>query len=123
MQALFAMARAIPAKRTSLCFGQAGDRTDEQIKELARSAWSIGLDMANIAELESYARGRAPGEVFGIIRDELLSCGAREEQIRHFQTESESFDAALEWAEEGDLVVILDLGRDSNVQEKLKKHL
>ena len=122
MQALFAMARAIPAKRTSLCFGQAGDRTDEQIKELARSAWSIGLDMANIAELENYARGREPGEVFAIIRDELLSCGAREEQIRHFQTESESFDAALAWAEEGDLVVILDLGRDSNVQEKLKEY-
>ena len=122
MQALFAMARAIPAERTSLCFGQAGDRTDEQIKELARSAWSIGLDLANIAELENYARGRAPGEVFGIIRDELLSCGAREEQIRHFQTESESFDAALAWAEEGDLVVILDLGRDSNVQEKLKEY-
>ena len=120
MQALFAMARAIPARRTALCFGQAGDRTDEQIKELARSAWSIGLDMANVAELEDYARGRLPGEVFGIIRDELLNCGAREEQIRHFQTESESFDAALEWAAEGDLVVILDLGRDSDVQAKLK---
>jgi cyanophycin synthetase len=123
MQALFAMARAIPAKRTALCFGQAGDRTDEQIKELARSAWAIGLDRANIAELADYARGRAPGEVFGIIRDELLKCGAREEQIRHFQTESESFDAALDWAEQGDLVVILDLGRDSNVQQKLNKLL
>ena len=121
MQALFAMARAIPAKRTSLCFGQAGDRTDEQIKELARSAWSIGLDMVNVAELESYARGRAPGKVFEIIRDELLSCGAREEQIRYFRTESESFDAALEWAKEGDLVVILDLGRDSGIEDKLVK--
>ncbi len=121
MQALFSMASAIPARRTTLCFAQAGDRTDKQIKELARSAWSIGLDIANIAELENYARGRAPGEVFEIIRDELLSCGALEEQIRHFQTEGESFDAALEWAEEGDLVVILDLGRDSDVQEKLIK--
>jgi UDP-N-acetylmuramyl tripeptide synthase len=122
MQALFAMARAIPAKRTSLCFGQAGDRTDEQIKELARSAWSIGLDMVNVAELTGYARGREPGEVFAILRDELLTCGAREDQIRHFQTEGESFDAALDWAEEGDLVVILDLGRDSDVQEKLSSY-
>lgn len=121
MQALFSMASAIPARRTTLCFAQAGDRTDKQIKELARSAWSIGLDIANIAELETYARGRAHGEVFAIIRDELLNCGAREDQIRYFQTESESFDAALEWAQEGDLVVILDLARDSNVQEKLIK--
>jgi len=120
MQALFTMARAIPAKRTVLCFGQAGDRTDEQIRELARSAWSIGLELACIAELEKYRRGREEGEVFTIIRDELLRCGAREEQIRHFGTESESFDAALAWAAAGDLVVMLDLGRDSDIQTKLK---
>ena len=52
MQALFNMARAIPARRRALCFGQAGDRTDEQIRELARSAWSIGIDLAVISELE-----------------------------------------------------------------------
>jgi UDP-N-acetylmuramyl tripeptide synthase len=119
MQALFAMARTIPAKRRVLCFAQAGDRTDEQIRELARSAWSIGLDLACIAELEHYRRGRAEREVFTIIRDELLACGAGEDQIRYFITESESFDAALDWAESGDLVVILDLGRSSDIQEKL----
>jgi UDP-N-acetylmuramyl tripeptide synthase len=121
MQALFAMARAIPAKRRVLCFAQAGDRTDEQIRELARSAWSIGLELACLSELEHYRRGREEREVFTIIHDELLKCGAREDQVRYFRTESESFDAALEWAEEGDLVVLLDLGRDSDVQTKLKK--
>ncbi len=121
MQALFAMARAIPARRRVLCFGQAGDRTDEQIHELAQSAWSIGLDLVCIAELEKYRRGREEGEVFAIIRDELVKCGAREEQIRYFGTESESFDAALRWAGDGDLVVLLDLGRDSDVQTKLKE--
>ena len=121
MQALFAMARAVPAKRRVLCFGQAGDRTDEQIRELARSAWEIGLDMAIISELETYARGREPGEVFAIIRDELMKCGARDDQILHFAAESDSFAAALEWAREGDLVVMLDLGRVSNIQETLSE--
>jgi len=121
MQALFTMARAVPAKRRVLCFSQAGDRTDEQIRDLARSAWEIGLDMAIISELEAYARGRDPGEVFAIIRNELINCGARDDQIQYFETESDSFDAALAWAEEGDLVVILDLGRDSNIQEKLSE--
>ena len=120
MQALFAMARAIPARRRVLSFAQAGDRTDAQIRELARSAWSIELDLACIAELEKYRRGREEGEVFTLIRDELIKCGAREDQIRYFGTESESFDAALAWAETGDLVVLLDLGRDSDVQTKLK---
>ncbi|MDX1403125.1 MAG: Mur ligase family protein [Woeseiaceae bacterium] len=121
MQALFGMARAIPAKRRALCFAQAGDRTDAQIRELARSAWSIGLDLACISELEKYRRGRDEKEVYTIIRDELLNCGASEEQIRYFLTESESFDAALEWAGPGDLVVILDLGRNSDVQTKLDR--
>jgi len=120
MQALFAMARAIPARRRVLCFAQAGDRTEQQIRELARSAWSIGLDLACIAELEHYRRGREEREVFGILRDELIASGAREDQIRYFATESESFDAALQWAEDGDLVVMLDLGRSSDVEAKLK---
>ena len=119
MQALFAMASAIPARRRALCFGQAGDRTDREIRELARSAWSMGLDKAHIAELEHYRRGREEGEVYAILRDELMKAGARDDQIQHFQEEHESFDAALEWAQEGDLVVILDLGRISNIQEKL----
>ncbi|MDH4072895.1 MAG: Mur ligase family protein [Gammaproteobacteria bacterium] len=119
MQALFAMARALPAKRRALCFGQAGDRTDSQIRELARSAWSIGLDLAIISELEHYRRGREPGEVYAIIRDELLECGAREEQVLYNEEEADSFDAALEWAEPGDLVVILDLGRTSGIHETL----
>ena len=118
MQALFAMASAIPARRRALCFGQAGDRTDREIRELARSAWSMGLDKAHIAELEHYRRGREEGEVYAILRDELMKAGARDDQIQHFQEEHESFDAALEWAQEGDLVVILDLGRISNIQEK-----
>jgi len=120
MKALFAMASGVPAKRRVLCFGQAGDRTDAQIRELARSAWSIGLDRAFVAELEKYHRGREHGEVFRIIKDELNRCGARDDQIRHFETEAESFAAALDWAESGDLVVILDLGRDSGIQAILQ---
>ncbi len=122
MQALFAMAHAIPAKRRALCFGQAGDRTDQQIRELSRSAWAIGIELAVISELEQYARGRAPGEVAGIIREELINAGAREDQIWHFNTEENAFDAALDWATEDDLVVILDLGRNSNILDKLDAH-
>ncbi len=74
--------------------------------------------------LEAYAvksRGHSNSvEVFNVIRGELIKCGAQENQIRHFATESESFDAALQWAADGDLVVMLDLGRDSDIQSKLK---
>ncbi|MGI9233869.1 MAG: Mur ligase family protein, partial [Woeseiaceae bacterium] len=63
MAALFDMARAIPARRRVLCFGQAGDRTDALIEELARDAWAIGLDRVVVSELATYHRGREHGEV------------------------------------------------------------
>jgi cyanophycin synthetase len=119
MQALFDMAHALPAKRRILCFGQAGDRTDTQIRELARSAWSIGLDRVIISELEAYARGRGRGEVYAILREELIDCGARASQIQHFDDESESFDVALKWARPGDLVILLALSGKVSIPEKL----
>ncbi|MDH3533319.1 MAG: Mur ligase family protein, partial [Gammaproteobacteria bacterium] len=64
MQALFGMADGLPARRRVLCFGQAGDRPDELIRKLARSAWAIGLDRVMVSELPKYYRGREPGEVF-----------------------------------------------------------
>ena len=120
MQALFNMAQALPAKRRLLAFAQAGDRTDASIRELAESAWSIGLDAVVVSELEPYARGRSQGEVFGIIRDELIKCGAREDQIKHHMEETESLDAALDWAQPGDLVIMLALSARDEIQEKLK---
>jgi cyanophycin synthetase len=119
LKALLDLARALPAKRRLLAFGQAGDRTDAAIRELSRIAWDSGLDRVVVSELAAYRRGRSPGEVFGIIRDTLLELGARCDQVLHFTEESESLQAALEWAEPGDLVIMLALGDSMNVRAKL----
>jgi hypothetical protein len=121
MMALFDMARAVPAKRRVLCFGQAGDRTDALIRELARDAWAIGLDRIIVSELAAYHRGREHGDVFAIIKDELMRCGADDSQIEHNETEMESFMSAIEWAQPGDLVIMLALGGAAAVQERLKE--
>ena len=121
MMALFDMARAVPAKRRVLCFGQAGDRTDKLICELARDAWAIGLDRVVVSELAAYHRGRQHGEVFAIIRDELVRCGAEDFQVEHNETEMESFMSAIEWAQPGDLVIMLALGGAAGVQARLKE--
>jgi UDP-N-acetylmuramyl tripeptide synthase len=121
MSALFDMASAIPAKRRVLCFGQAGDRTDELIRELARDAWAIGLERVIISELPKYHRGREHGDVFRLIRDELLALGARDEQVRHHEEELESLQDAIDWAQPGDLVIMLALGGAAPVQEKLRE--
>ena len=121
MMALFDMARAVPAKRRVLCFGQAGDRTDALIRELARDAWAIGLDRVIVSELANYHRGRQHGEVLGIIKDELVRCGADASQIEHNETEMESFTSAIEWAQPGDLVIMLALGGAAAIQARLRE--
>jgi len=121
MHALFDMAVAIPAKRRVLCFGQAGDRPDDLIREMTRDAWAIGLDQVMISELADYHRGREHGDIFAVIKDQLLAAGANASQVQHHEEEIESFTAALEWAEPGDLVIMLALGGAAPIQARLKE--
>ena len=119
MAALFDMARAIPAERRALCFGQAGDRPDDLIRELARDAWEIGLDRVVVSELADYHRGREHGDVFRLIRDELLRLGTDAAQIGHHELELESLQDAIDWARPGDLVIMLALGGAAPVHARL----
>jgi UDP-N-acetylmuramyl tripeptide synthase len=119
MHAVFELARALPARRRLLAFGQAGDRPDGLIEELARGAWQIGLDQVLVSELAHYHRGRGHGEVFDIIRGELRRGGARDDQVHHFEEETDALEFALDWAQPGDLVIMLALGRAPEIHEKL----
>jgi len=119
MQALFAMAESIPAARRVLCFGQAGDRPDSLIEELTRDAFAIGLERVIVSELAQYHRGRGRGDVYRIIRGELLRLGMAADDVDHHDEELESLDAALAWAAEGDLVIMLALGASRAVRARL----
>ena len=89
-----------------MLIGQAGDRSDDAICELAASAWSIGLDKVFIKEMPEYARGRPTGEVAGLIKNAMLACGADDDQLDYFATEPEAVSAALDWAQPGDLLIL-----------------
>ena len=121
LQALLETASALEPRRKALCFGQAGDRPDDLIRELARIAWASGLDQVFVSELEKYHRGRERGAVYGIIRDEMVAHGARPEQVGHCEEEIESLDSALAWAEPGDLVIMIALERSAELYDKLKR--
>jgi UDP-N-acetylmuramyl tripeptide synthase len=123
LQALLDMANRMATKRKALCFGQAGDRPDDLIRELARSAWESGLDHVFVSELAKYHRGREAGAVYGVIRDELIACGAKENQVEHHMEEIESLDSAMQWAEPGDLIVMLALERSQELYDKLKSSI
>jgi hypothetical protein len=55
-----------------------------------------------------------------VIRDELLRCGARPDQVEHHDREIESLDAALAWARPGDLVIMLALERSPEIGERIR---
>ena len=120
IDALLDMAAGMNAKRKVLCFAQAGDRPDDLIRELARNAWEKGLDRVIVSELANYYRGREPGAVFGLIRDELLKCGASDDQIEHNAEEIESFESALGWAQPGDVVIMLALERSPELYSRIE---
>jgi UDP-N-acetylmuramyl tripeptide synthase len=120
LQALLDMANRLPSKRKALCFGQAGDRPDDLIRELARAAWQSGLDQVFVSELAKYHRGREEGAVYAVIRDELINCGARPAQVVHNMEEIQSLDAAMQWAKPGDLIVMLALERSAALYELLR---
>jgi UDP-N-acetylmuramyl tripeptide synthase len=115
MKALFLMARALPGKRRVLCFGHAGDRPDALLEEISRAAWEIGLDRVVVSELVRHHRGREHGEIYRVIRNELLRCGAAPEQLEHNEEETESFRSALAWAEPGDLVIMIALAERAEI--------
>jgi len=62
MRAVMDMASQVEAKRRLLIIGQAGDRGDQDIRDLAGAAEGIHFDRVLIKRLDKYSRGRKQGE-------------------------------------------------------------
>ncbi|MEE8528882.1 MAG: Mur ligase family protein [Gammaproteobacteria bacterium] len=107
LHAIFELARAYPAKKRLLIIGQAGDRSNDAIRELTAAAWEIGLDHVVVKEMARYARGRDKGEVPELIRTELMRLGAQESAVSYQEFELDAVRETLDRAEEGDLVIML----------------
>lgn len=98
---LLAVARALRPARLLLLLGQAGNRDDAAITELARTAATFAPDLVVIKELPSMLRGREPGSV-----PALLAAGL---QPLRAVIEPDEETAALQLlaaAEPGDVVVL-----------------
>lgn len=106
LTALLEMAQALPAARRLVVIGQAGDRDDHAIRELARTAWLGRPDRVLVKEMPAYLRGRPAGEVTGMLLAELRSLGAREDQLDLAVGELQAARQALAWARDGDLVLL-----------------
>jgi cyanophycin synthetase len=106
-EALFEMARALAPKRWAVLVGQAGDRDDASILELARLTWAARPDLTVLKEMHKYLRGRAEGEVVGMIEAEMRRGGAPDSALLRAPSEIEAVRAALAWSQPGDLLLLL----------------
>jgi len=107
LAALLDLAAALPARRRLLVLGQAGDRDEGAIRELAATAWRLSPDRVVVKELPTMLRGRRLGEVPALLADELRRQGAPAAAISHAPDELAAVEEALAWARPGDLTILL----------------
>ena len=121
LKALVDVGGALPARRRLVLLGQAGDRDDNAIRDLARVAWTIRPDHVIAKEMAAYNRGRPVGEIPGLIADEMRRLGAAASDVSLAPSELDGVRQALEWAEEGDLLLLTVHGQRDEVLALLDK--
>lgn len=107
LASLLEMAKASGAKRTCVLLGQAGDRTDADIRALVETLWGYTPDRIVVKDMPEHLRGREPGEMVALIDRELERLGVPAAQIDHAPSELAAVKQALDWAAAGDLVLLL----------------
>jgi UDP-N-acetylmuramyl tripeptide synthase len=111
--------RQFPSRRRLIMLGQAGDRSDDDIRNLTRTACDLSPDQVIVTEVEQYRRGREPGEIPAIICSELERQGISSSRITRTANSMEGVLAALDWAEPGDFLFLQVLSNRDEVSEYL----
>jgi UDP-N-acetylmuramyl tripeptide synthase len=103
---LLTVARALQPQRLLLLLGQAGNRDDAAITELARTAAAFAPDRVVLKELPLMLRGRTSGEVTALLESGLLAAGLAPQRIERQPDEEAAALLLLDGAGPGDVVVL-----------------
>ncbi|HNR92434.1 MAG TPA: Mur ligase family protein [Dokdonella sp.] len=108
LRGLLAVAAGLRAGhgRLVLVFGQAGNRGDAEIGELAAVAAAARPDRIVLKDMPSLLRGRAPGEMPTLLRAGLVRAGFDATRIVDGLDEITAAHRAVEGAGDGDVVVL-----------------
>jgi cyanophycin synthetase len=101
-----ATARRGDGGRLGLLLGQAGNREDAEIRELAQVAATFAPDRIVLKDLAAMLRGRAPGEVPALLHATLREAGVPPAALQLCLDEEAAARALLAWARPGDVVVL-----------------
>lgn len=92
--------------RLGVLLGQAGNRSDADIQELARVAVESRPDLIVVKENSWQLRGREPGEVSRVLRAALTRLNYPDAAVAQANGEIEATQHALAWARPGDILAL-----------------
>lgn len=105
-RALYEALSALPARRRIVVVGQAGDRSNEALHDLAAAVWKGAPALVVLKEMEPYLRGRSLGETSAVLTGAFRGLGAMPSQLRQAPDELSAIRMAIALAEPGDLVIL-----------------
>jgi UDP-N-acetylmuramyl tripeptide synthase len=120
MKAIIEMIRQVPARRRLILVGQAGDRSNGDIRALVEATAVLEFDRVIAAEIPKYLRGRESGEVPGLIRSAFEELGIRRDDVELSPDYLSGVRSALEWSQSGDLLLLLVLDQKEEVFEFIR---
>jgi UDP-N-acetylmuramyl tripeptide synthase len=120
MQAVMDMAAKMPANNIHVMFSHAGDRSDQDIRDVTNAVLKLAPSTYALAEIEQYLRGRELGEISKLVREHLLDNKIASTDILLAANPIDGAKQLLKKAKAGDLVLLFVLSDREKVQALLK---
>ena len=121
LAALTETVAALPASRRLVLLSHAGDRTEREIRAVAEAVAGLDAERYIVADMPDYLRGRQPGEVPALLRETLIAKGISARRITEAEHPEAGTREALDWAEDGDFLLLLVLSRREAALEAIRE--
>ena len=112
---------ALPAKRRFVLLSHAGDRSDDDIRDVTLTALKMQPDIVVAAELPDYLRGRETGEVSDLIVDTCYSKGLTPERVIRAASPLDGVTKVLDELQPEDVALLLVLSDRDQVFDLLAR--
>ena len=111
---------AMPAKRRFILLSHAGDRSDQDIIDVTKSALAFKPDHVIAAELPDYLRGREIGEVTKLITDTCIKLGMSKDNITIASNPAVGVGKIITELQAGDMALLLVLSHRDQIFKIIK---
>jgi cyanophycin synthetase len=109
----------LPARRRFILMSHAGDRSDQDIRDLVTGAMAFRPDVVVAAENPGYLRGRTSGEVPGLIRDAAVAAGLSPASVLDAPSPAAGARLILDQLAPGDMALLLVHDERARIYEML----